>query len=102
MSSKESFSALAVELRNERAAKNHDAVLNWTLRWAQMRKFVALGRPHIITMQEVDLMAELQADLAELGHCCGKPGMRHVPAHRHATWSGELCAWPSTRTPRRT
>ena len=87
---KRELGALAEELRNERTAKNHDAVLNWTLRWAQMRKFVALGRPHIITMQEVDCMAELQADLAELGYSCGKPGMRHVPAHCCATWSGTL------------
>ena len=89
---KAELSALAAELRNERTAKNHDAVLNWTLRWAQMRKFVAVGRPHVITMQEVDCMAQLQAELAELGYSCGKPGMRYAPAHANAsaTWSGEL------------
>ena len=37
-------------------------------------------------------MAQLQAELAELGYSCGKPGMRYAPAHANAsaTWSGEL------------
>ena len=49
---------------------NHSAIIDWTRRWLKMRELIARFDPDVITMQEVDRMAEVQRDLHELGCAC--------------------------------
>jgi len=67
---------------SEASRKNHSATLDWGLRWARLRLFIAVSMPDIITFQEMDHMADAQRDLAPLGYECGYPGKKYEPAHK--------------------
>lgn len=64
-----------------RATRNHAAVVDWTRRWARMKEVIAGALPDIVTMQELDHMAEAQEDMRALGYECAMPGSRYCAVH---------------------
>lgn len=68
--SSDAVEQLKVEFGNERAQRNHDAVLDWQRRWASMRALVAAIQPDVITLQELDRMDVAVPSLKEIGYSC--------------------------------
>ena len=74
--------------RAERMTENHKAIVDWKRRWLKMRELIARYDPDVITLQEVDRLAEIQRDLHELG--CARPPpialarSRGALSHAHA------------------
>ena len=71
-----------------RAANNHATVVDWEGRWARMQEAITTLEPDIITLQELDHMAEFQPALASLGFSCGR-GL-YAPAHAAALGQGSV------------
>ena len=68
-----------VRARATQMTENHKAIVDWKRRWLKMRELIARYDPDVITLQEVDRIAELQRDLYELG-CARMPTyVRVVP-----------------------
>eukprot|EP00939_MAST-03C_sp_MAST-3C-sp1_P003027 g3027.t1 len=61
--------------------KNQLAVLGWDVRWNRIRRRILSARPDILTMQEVDTLAEMQVDLETLGYACGYSGCIYRSMH---------------------
>ena len=57
---------------SERAQQNHDAVLSWPVRFARICDFIAAAAPDIITVQELDHMADMQVELGKLGYAVSR------------------------------
>ena len=73
---------LSKELATKEARALNDAVTDWKRRWLCIKAMVREHGPHIITMQEVDHMTELERDLGEMGYECGLPGRKYRPVHK--------------------
>ena len=56
------------QLSSKRAQQNHHAILSWTVRFARICDFIAEALPDIITLQELDHMADMQVALGRLGY----------------------------------
>ena len=61
--------------------RNGFAVLDWEPRWCRIKQRIYDARPDILTLTEVDTLAEMQRDLGEMGYACGFSGCTHVPMH---------------------
>ena len=57
---------------SKRAQQNHDAVLSWPVRFARICDFIAAAAPDIITVQELDHMADMQVALGKLGYAVSR------------------------------
>jgi len=62
-------------------SKNTKAVIDWDARWCRIRYQIIKTKPDILTMAEVDSLAQMQIDLGALGYECGFPGMVYRPMH---------------------
>ena len=81
------MSVLQSRLDNPRSISSHAIIVDWTRRLRSMLAYIEHAKPHIITMQELDHMAEMQSRLAALGYACGYDGKIYEPAHE---WAGAL------------
>jgi hypothetical protein len=73
--------ALRQELATDEAKELHADVVRWSRRWEEIKKTIIEHDPHILTLQEVDKMKQMEKELGELGYDCGLPGRSYKPAH---------------------
>jgi len=65
--------------------RNNQAVLEWNSRWCRMMYQIVRTSPDILTLTEVDVLQQVQDDLAKLGYACGFSGHKYQPMHATKT-----------------
>ena len=72
----------------ERAARCLKATVDWEARFARIRAVIEQLQPDVITVQELDHMAEAEVKLRILGYSCTLGAASYVPAHAAAINQG--------------
>ena len=79
--------SLKAKYDTERWRSNYRVVIDWGRRWVQMKAFIITSAPDIITLQELDHMADAQRELRALGYTCSLTGSDspYRPIHKEIT-----------------
>ena len=90
--SEEERQKIIAEMRTPAARANMAVIIDWSVRRARILELIAAQAPHVICLQEMDHMAEMQTLLGELG-------CEHRASHRNPQYSSPAnphftCAHP--------
>ena len=80
----------------QRAEQNLRAVIDWQARYARMLTVVQMIEPDVITLQELDHMAEAQRDLGSLGYECSLDSTPYRPMHALAVAATDTAGYLRT------
>ena len=73
--------SIADPVQARRAERNLTAVIDWEARYARLLSVVQMVQPDVLTLQELDHMADAKRDLGDLGYACSLGDLPYRPMH---------------------
>lgn len=64
------LSSIKSKCESKNMRSNFEAVIDWNRRWLKMQEIIMQNDPHIITLQELDHMVQVQEELLRIGYVC--------------------------------